>query len=108
MQESFSLAGLWAARWPILYGGVMSVGVAFTLQVIAQRDVPPAHAGILLSLEAVFAALTGWMILSEQMALREIGGCALMLAGVLVSQVPAMRGVRRAVPHQPVPVENRE
>jgi drug/metabolite transporter (DMT)-like permease len=63
------------------------VGLAYTLQVVAQRDAKPAHAAILLSLEAVFAALAGWAVLDESMAGRGLFGCALMLSGMLASQL---------------------
>lgn len=71
----------------ILYGGVLSVGVAYTLQVVGQRKAPPAHAAILLSLESAFAALGGWLLLDEILSLRQFAGCALMLAGMLLSQL---------------------
>ena len=85
--EDTTLAGLRGALWPILYGGIMSVGVAYTLQVVAQRDAKPTHAAILLSFESVFAALGGWMFLSEHLGVREFFGCALMFGGVLLSQL---------------------
>ena len=75
-----------AGRWAILYGGVFPVAIAYTLQILAQRHAPPTHAAILLSFEAVFAALIGWAMLSESFSARELGGCALMLGGVMVSQ----------------------
>jgi drug/metabolite transporter (DMT)-like permease len=76
-----------AAAIPILYGGIMSVGVAFTLQVVAQMKVKPAHAAIIMSLEAVFAALGGWIFLEEILTPRAVAGCALMLSGMLISQL---------------------
>ena len=72
---------------PILYGGIMSVGVAYTFQIMGQRYAPPAHAAIILSMESLFAALGGWLILSEMMSGRQITGAVLMLAGVVISQV---------------------
>jgi drug/metabolite transporter (DMT)-like permease len=84
--EEISLAGLWAGIIPILYGGLMSVGVAYTLQVVAQRDARPAPAAIILSLEAVFAALAGWMLLGETLTPQALIGCALMLCGMIWSQ----------------------
>ena len=84
--EDISVEGLLAAKWAILYGGVFPVGVAFTLQIVGQRDAPPAHAAILLSLEAVFAAIAGGLVLSERLTWREAFGGALMLAGVLIAQ----------------------
>ena len=77
-----------AAAGPILYGGLLSVGVAYTLQVVAQRSAPPAHAAILLSLESVFAALGGWVLLGERLPLRGVAGCVTIFAGVIVSQAP--------------------
>jgi drug/metabolite transporter (DMT)-like permease len=85
--EAVSWSGIRAAALPILYGGVLSVGVAYTLQVMAQRDAHPAHASILMSLEAVFAAFGGWLIMDESMNLRGFLGCGLMLTGMVVSQV---------------------
>ena len=84
--EDITLAGLRAGLIPILYGGLMSVGVAYTLQVVAQRDARPAPAAIILSLEAVFAALTGWLMLGEILTVQAVIGCALMLCGMIWSQ----------------------
>jgi drug/metabolite transporter (DMT)-like permease len=85
--EAPQWSGIQAAAIPILYGGLLSVGIAYTLQVVAQRHAHPAHAAILLSLEAVFAAVGGWVILDERLGLRGLAGCALMLAGMLLSQL---------------------
>jgi drug/metabolite transporter (DMT)-like permease len=85
--ETITLPGIAAAGIPILYGGLMSVGVAYTLQVVAQRDADPAHAAIILSLEAVFAAVAGYFVLGEVLTLRAMVGCGLMLGGMLVSQL---------------------
>jgi drug/metabolite transporter (DMT)-like permease len=86
--ERVLLSDILAAAGPILYGGVLSVGVAYTLQVVAQRSAPPAHAAILLSLETVFAAIGGGLLLDERLGLRGSVGCAVMFAGMIVSQVP--------------------
>jgi drug/metabolite transporter (DMT)-like permease len=85
--ETITLAGVVGAALPIFYGGALSVGVAYTLQVVAQRKAHPAHAAILLSLEAVFAAIGGWIILGETLTGRGFIGCSLMLAGMLLSQL---------------------
>lgn len=85
--EKIVLESLVQAAIPILYGGVLSVGVAFTLQVVAQRNAHPAHAAIIFSLESVFAALGGWLVLNETIGLRGLAGCALMLSGMLLSQL---------------------
>ncbi|ABC35179.1 DMT family transporter [Burkholderia thailandensis] len=71
----------------LLYGGLLSVGVGYTLQVVAQRDAAPAHAAVIFSMEGVFAAIAGWAALGETLSLRALAGCALMLAGLLVCQL---------------------
>ena len=86
LTEPIALQPLFDAALPIAYGGVLSVGVAYTLQVVAQRQAPAGHAAIILSLETVFAALGGWLLLDETMPLRGLLGCALIFAGILVSQ----------------------
>lgn len=94
--EEIAWAGIMDAAIPILYGGFMSVGVAFTLQVVAQQDSPPAHAAIIMSLESVFAALTGWLLLGETLSHRGLVGCALMLVGMLCAQLWPERRTRTA------------
>jgi len=89
--ETNTLDGIIKATIPILYGGILSVGIAYTLQVIAQKTAPPSHAAIILSLEAVFAAIGGWLVLNEQLGNREIFGCGLMLLGMLVAQYRALK-----------------
>jgi len=96
LTEEITPSGLQGAAVPILYGGVLSVGVAYTLQVVAQRHTPPAHAAIILSLEAVFAALAGWVVLEEVLALRSLIGCGLMLVGMLLAQLKGRPRVRTA------------
>ena len=77
---------------PLLYAGVMSTGVAYTLQVVAQQHAHSSHAAIILSLEGAFALLGGWLLLDEQLPARGLFGCALMLAGMLFSQlIPSFR-----------------
>jgi drug/metabolite transporter (DMT)-like permease len=83
--EPIEWAGLWGGALPMLYDGLLSVGVAFTLQAVAQRDAPPARAAILLSLETVYAAVGGWWLLNETLSGRGIAGCALMFAGIVLS-----------------------
>jgi drug/metabolite transporter (DMT)-like permease len=86
LTETTSMDALRAALAPILYAGIMSVGVGYTLQVIAQGHARPADAAILLSLEAVFAVIGGLLLLGEQLSARALFGCALMLVGILISQ----------------------
>lgn len=95
--EPMVMASIFQAAIPILYGGVLSVGVAYTLQVVAQKNAHPAHAAILLSLEAVFAAFGGWLILDETMTLRGGIGCMLMLCGMLLSQLWGLYGDKTSV-----------
>jgi drug/metabolite transporter (DMT)-like permease len=85
--ETITVSGLTGAALPILYGGLMSTGVAYTLQVVAQQDAPPTHAAIILSLEGAFAALTGWLFLGETLTSRALVGCALMFAGILTAEL---------------------
>jgi drug/metabolite transporter (DMT)-like permease len=85
--EETTAQALRQSAMPLLYGGIFSVGVAFTLQVIAQREAHPAHAAIIFSLETVFAGLAGWLVLGEHMSVRALAGCGLMLAGMVFSQV---------------------
>jgi len=85
--ETFTWSGLEAGLVPLLYAGFGSVGIAYTLQVIGQRGVAPGPAALILSLETVFAALGGWLLLGETLGSRELLGCALMLAGMVLAQV---------------------
>lgn len=85
--EHNALGRYLAAALPILYGGILSVGVAYTLQVVGQKRAKPAHAAIILSLEAGFAALGGWIILGEILTRRAMLGCGLMFCGMLISQL---------------------
>ncbi|MBQ6669822.1 MAG: DMT family transporter, partial [Deltaproteobacteria bacterium] len=78
--------GIVAAIWPLLFCGIITTGVAFTIQVVAQKNTSPAHAALIMQLETVFAALSGWLVLGETMSLRGLMGAALILAGMLVSQ----------------------
>ncbi len=85
--EPIFLSSILDAAVPILYGGLGSVGIAYTLQVVAQRDAHPAHASILLSMEGAFAVLGGWLMLNEILSLRGMIGCTLMLSGMILSQL---------------------
>ncbi|MBQ5319992.1 MAG: DMT family transporter [Oscillospiraceae bacterium] len=89
--ETPALADIFDARYTILYAGIMSSGVAFTLQILGQRYTDPTSASLLMSLESVFAALSGWLILNEIMSLKEFSGCILVFAAVILSQLQDMR-----------------
>ncbi len=78
----------WDAWIPILYAGVLSGGVAYTLQVVAQPGLNPAVASLIMSFEAVFATLAGWIILKQTMSVREIAGCILMFTAIIIAQLP--------------------
>ena len=86
--ETPTLTGLGTAWLPICYSGILSCGVAYTLQVIAQKDTDPTVASLLLSLESVFAALSGWALLHETLNLRELLGCALVFSAIILAQLP--------------------
>ncbi len=75
------------AAIPIIYGGVFSVGIAYTLQIFAQKKVPAEQAAIILSFESAFAMLGGYLILSEGLSFRSILGASLMLIGIIISQI---------------------
>lgn len=90
-QDSLSLNNIVLAWQPIAYAGLLSVGVAYTLQVVAQRDAPASHAAIIMSLEAVFAVIGGWWLLNEAFSQRAMIGCGLMLLGMIASQVNLFR-----------------
>ena len=84
--EDVNVVGISNALIPILYGGIMSAGVAYTLQAVGQKHAKPSHAALALSMEAVFAAIGGILLLSESLPLRGYLGCALMMAGMLITQ----------------------
>ena len=78
-----------ASCWlPLGYAGVLSMGVAYTLQIVGQKRVAPSAAALLMSLESVFAALFGWLLLHETMTRAEVLGCVLVFAAVIISQLP--------------------
>ena len=73
---------------PILYCGIMSSGVAYTLQILGQRDLNPAVASLIMCLESVFSALGGWLLLHQNLSAREVFGCVLIFAAVVLAQLP--------------------
>lgn len=84
--EDVNLSGLTNALVPILYGGIMSAGVAYTLQAVGQKYAKPSHAAIALSMESVFAAIGGALLINERLPAKGYTGCALMLLGMLIAQ----------------------
>ena len=90
--ESFTWRDILSAWVPLLYTGVVSSGVGYTLQILGQRTVNPTVACLILSLESVFAALAGWAILGQALSLRELFGCALVFVAVILAQLPRKKG----------------
>ena len=87
--ESIVLADIFAAWAPILYAGVMSCGVAYTLQIIGQKDMNPTVASLILSLESCISVLAGWILLNQKLSARELSGCVLMFAAIILAQLPS-------------------
>jgi len=104
--EEASLNAIWLAVPTLIYGGVFAVSVGYTLQVVAQKHAIASHAAIILSLEAVFAAIAGALFLDESLSLRGYIGCALMLCGMLAAQLwprqpAAVLAAEKAQPAKP-------
>jgi drug/metabolite transporter (DMT)-like permease len=94
--ETITIEGIREALIPILYSGIMSGAVGFTLQIIGQRDTDPTIASLLMCLESVFAVLTGAIVLGEKMTVRETAGCILMFSAVILAQLsPVISSLRR-------------
>ena len=87
--ETVDLSALLAAWWPVLYVGVFSTGVAYTLQIVGQKHLPPTECSMILSLEMVFGGLGGVFFLGETMTGKELAGVVCMILGVFLSQVPS-------------------
>jgi drug/metabolite transporter (DMT)-like permease len=88
------------AKWAVVYGAVLPVAIAFTLQVIAQKKAPPTHTALILSLESVFGMLCGIAFLGERPTGQQYAGAALMLAGVVISQLPGGAATDHAGPEE--------
>lgn len=88
ISEKPMLDAVLSAYLPLLYAGVLSCGVAYTLQIIAQKNTDPTVASLILSLESVFAALAGWVIIQEKLSPKELFGCALVFLAILLAQLP--------------------
>ena len=96
--ETPTLADFAANAWPIVFCGVFSSGVAYTLQILGQKDLNPAIASLIMCLESVFSALGGWMLLHQNLSAREVFGCVLIFAAVVLAQLPLemLRRVKKA------------
>lgn len=86
--EEMDFAGLKGALGSLLYAGVMSCGVAYTLQILGQKNYNPSIAALILSLESTFSVLGGFIFLGEELSARELGGCVLMFAAIVLTQLP--------------------
>ncbi|WP_303001864.1 DMT family transporter [uncultured Dialister sp.] len=87
--ETPTLAGLQGAAWPILYTGILSTSVAYTLQAVGQKYMPPTEASMILSMEMVFGGISGILFLDESFTLRQTIGVIAMTCGVFLSQIPS-------------------
>jgi drug/metabolite transporter (DMT)-like permease len=86
--EDPKIEDILAAGLPIAYAGIMSSGVAYTLQIVAQKDMDPTVASLIMSLESVFSLLAGWVLLGQKLSARELFGCVLVFAAILLVQIP--------------------
>ena len=86
--ENPNLGAILSGWLPILYAGVMSCGVAYTLQIIGQKNMDPTVASLILSLESVFSVLAGWVLLNQKLSIRELFGCVLMFLAIILAQLP--------------------
>ena len=86
--ETPKVGSMFAGIVPLLYAGVLSCGVAYTLQIVGQKNVNPAIASLILSLESCFSVLAGWLVLGERLSVRESAGCVLMFAAIILAQLP--------------------
>lgn len=93
-KEEVNLQNILACWLPLAFAGVLSMGVAYTLQIVGQKKLEPTPASLIMSLESVFAALGGWLVLHETMTTLEFSGCVLVFAAVIVSQLPAKKLTR--------------
>ena len=86
--ENPTIQAIWEAKLPILYAGVLSCGVAYTLQIVGQKDMNPTVASLILSLESCISVLAGWLILRQTLSGRELIGCVVMFGAILIAQMP--------------------
>lgn len=88
LTEEPDFSSILACRIPLVYAGIFSLGIAFSLQIIGQKHLDPTPAALIMSLESVFAVLFGWLLLHERMSTAELCGCALVFSAVILSQIP--------------------
>lgn len=91
LTEELDMGNILACWLPLGFAGILSMGVAYSLQIVGQKNLEPTTASLIMSLESVFAALGGWLILHDTMTSRELWGCVLVFAGVIISQLPTKK-----------------
>ncbi|HIY19104.1 MAG TPA: DMT family transporter [Candidatus Blautia avistercoris] len=89
--ETPSFSNIRSAAVPLLYAGIFSCGVAYTLQIVGQKNMNPTVASLILSLESSISVLAGWILLGQSLGLREAAGCILMFAAILLAQLPVKK-----------------
>ena len=89
LTEDVVISNILSCWIPLVYAGIFSLGIAFSLQIIGQKHLEPTPAALIMSLESVFAVLFGWLLLHERMSTAELCGCALVFCAVILSQIPA-------------------
>lgn len=108
LTETMSLAAVRASALPVLWSGVLTIGLGFTLQAVAQTKAHPTRASIIMSLEAAFAVLGGWLVLRERLSARELIGCAVMLGGMVVAQLPEPKAKSASGQRSGTPIQLRK
>ena len=88
LTENVVWGNILAAWQPVLFAGVLSCGIAYTLQIVGQKNMNPTVASLILSLESCIAVLAGWIILGENLTLKEMLGCIFMFAAIVLAQLP--------------------
>lgn len=91
--ETLVLENLIACWGPLCFAGMLSMGLAYSLQIVGQKDLEPTTASLIMSLESVFAALGGWWLLQERMSSSELLGCGLVFAAMIISQIPEKKNI---------------
>lgn len=91
MTETVNVQNILSCWLPLCFAGILSMGVAYTLQIVGQKELEPTTAALIMSLESVFAALGGWLVLNETMTAWELLGCGLVFAAVIISQLPSKK-----------------
>ena len=94
LTEEWSMGSSLACWLPLGFAGILSMGVAYSLQIVGQKNLEPTTASLIMSLESVFAALVGWLVLHETMTPRELLGCGLVFSGVIISQLPMKKNAK--------------